>query len=85
MTVLNKAIGGKADTLTVTALQETVSAIKTTVSSLEKVSHSHSNKTTLDGITSDLVEKWSGKSKIYYSSTEPSDLTDGDMWVQLLD
>jgi hypothetical protein len=47
--------------------------------------HSHSNKTALDGITADKVTAWDGKSKIYYSATQPDNLQEGDLWVQLID
>ena len=45
--------------------------------------HAHENKATLDKITEDNLTAWSGKSKIYYSATEPAALAEGDLWVQL--
>lgn len=47
--------------------------------------HTHANKATLDKITEDNLTAWSGKSKIYYSATEPAALAEGDLWFQLLD
>ena len=47
--------------------------------------HSHTNKAVLDGITADNITAWNGKSNIYYSATEPSSLTDGDLWVQIVE
>lgn len=47
--------------------------------------HSHTNMTVLEGITADNVSAWNGKSNIYYSATEPSSLTDSDLWVQIVE
>lgn len=47
--------------------------------------HTHTNKATIDKITEDNLTAWSGKSKIYYSATEPAALAEGDLWFQLLD
>ena len=47
--------------------------------------HTHTNKATIDKITEDTLTAWSGKSKIYYSATEPAALAEGDLWFQLLD
>lgn len=45
--------------------------------------HTHENKATLDKITEDNLTAWSGKSKIYYSATEPAALAEGDLWFQI--
>lgn len=45
--------------------------------------HSHDNKATLDKITEDNLTAWFGKSKIYYSATEPAALAEGDLWFQI--
>lgn len=45
--------------------------------------HSHDNKAVLDGITSEKVSAWDGKARVLFSSTEPADLTDKDLWVHL--
>ncbi len=47
--------------------------------------HTHSNKATLDKITEDNLTAWSGKSKIYFSATEPAALAEGDLWFDLQD
>ena len=47
--------------------------------------HTHGNKATLDKITEDNLTEWSGKSKIYYSATEPAALAEGDLWFHLQD
>ena len=47
--------------------------------------HSHENKSVLDGITADNVTAWNGKANIYYSATEPANMTDKDLWVQIVE
>jgi len=74
----------------VSDVQSALNTYKTTndarVDSLEVDSHLHSNKTVLDGITASNVSTWNAKSNsnIFYSTTEPSSLTDKDLWVQLV-
>lgn len=65
---LNQAIGNKADASTVTALQTTVTTIQNAVGNIK---------------SSDITN-WNSKSKVFYSASEPSNLAEGDMWVQLL-
>ena len=60
-------------------------AMDTRVDALEANTHTHSNKTVLDGITTAKVTAWDDKANIYYSSTEPASLTDGDLWVQIVE
>ena len=45
--------------------------------------HAHANKTVLDGITAEKVSAWDGKSRVLFSSTEPADLTEQDLWVHI--
>ena len=47
--------------------------------------HEHGNKAVLDGITAEQVASWNVKGRIIYSATQPADLTENDLWVQLLD
>lgn len=47
--------------------------------------HEHTNKTVLDGITADQVSAWNGKANIHYSATEPANMAEGDLWVQILE
>lgn len=57
---------------------------------LEKVNaasegnHSHINKSVLDGITATNILAWSNKANIYKSSTEPADMTENDLWIQIV-
>lgn len=61
-------------------------AMDTRVDALEANTHTHSNKTVLDGITANKVAAWDGKGEanIYYSATQPASLSDGDLWVQIV-
>lgn len=52
---------------------------------VEGVAHAHDNKTVLDGISADLVSAWNSKANIFYSATEPANMAEGDLWVQLVD
>lgn len=45
--------------------------------------HTHENKTTLDKITEDNLTDWSAKAHIYYSATQPANLTENDLWFQI--
>lgn len=46
--------------------------------------HSHANKATLDGITDTKVTAWDAKSRVLVSATEPADMTDKDLWIQII-
>lgn len=46
--------------------------------------HSHSNKSVLDGVTSTKVSAWDGKGKFYAQASQPSGLTESDLWAQLI-
>ena len=59
------------------------SALKEKVNAASEGNHSHSNKSVLDGISSDRVSAWDGKGKFYVQSSQPSGLTSNDLWVKL--
>lgn len=59
-------------------------ALKTKIDNASSASHSHSNKTVLDGISSTLVTEWNSKSTVFYSDSEPATLAEGDLWFQLV-
>ncbi|MCI5882897.1 MAG: hypothetical protein PUG66_07975 [Clostridiales bacterium] len=83
---LNAAIGKKADASVVTALQEVVSAIQSTVNGLGSMATKNSvSYSDLDLTLKGKIDTAESKSKIFYSSTQPTDLEDGDLWVKLLD
>lgn len=60
-------------------------AMDTRVKEVEAKKHEHGNKTVLDGITADVVAGWNGKANIYYSATEPANMAEGDLWVQIVE
>lgn len=59
-------------------------AMNTRVLAVEEKAHTHSNKEVLDGITADTVNAWNGKGNIYYSASEPENLTENDLWFALV-
>ena len=89
-TALQTAISN-GDTSTLTTAKNYAdglnTAMDTRVDALEANTHTHSNKTVLDGITANKVAAWDGKGEanIYYSTTEPASLSDGDLWVQIVE
>ena len=89
-TALQTAISN-GDTSTLTTAKNYAdglnTAMDTRVDALEANTHTHSNKTVLDGITANKVTAWDGKGEanIYYSTTEPASLSDGDLWVQIVE
>lgn len=60
------------------------SALAAKVNAASEGNHSHSNKTVLDGITSDKVTAWDGKSKVFISGSQPESLTSNDIWIQTI-
>lgn len=60
-------------------------ALKTKINNASSASHTHSNKSVLDGITSTLVTEWNSKGSIFASASEPATLAEGDLWLQLVD
>lgn len=46
--------------------------------------HEHANKDVLDGITAEQVANWD-KTKVYVQAEEPSDMADGDIWLQIVE
>lgn len=79
------ATGGESAASVKTALDAYKTSNNARVDALEANAHTHSNMTVLDGITSDNVTSWDGKSKIYFTTTEPSSLTDKDLWIQIVE
>lgn len=72
---INAAIGGKADKSALEALQDAIN----------ESSHSHDNKTVLDGITADTVASWNGKSKVTVGTSQPANMAAGDLFFKLVD
>ena len=65
------------------ALLDTYDQTNANIKAAIAAKHTHTNKATLDKISEDNLTAWSGKSKIYYSATEPAALAEGDLWVHL--
>lgn len=59
--------------------------LKDKVNAVAEGNHSHSNKTVLDGITSEKVSEWDRKCNFYVSSTHPVCLTENDIWAQIIE
>ena len=59
-------------------------ALAAKVNAASEGNHSHSNKTVLDGITSDKITAWDGKSKVFISGSQPESLTSNDIWIQTI-
>ncbi len=83
---ISAATGGESAASVKAALEAYETSNDARVDALEADTHTHGNKTVLDGITAANVSAWSAKSdsNIYYSATEPGSLTDKDLWVQLV-
>lgn len=60
-------------------------ALVSKVNAAAEGNHSHANAAVLAGITADLVSDWNGKSNVYFNASQPSDLAQGDLWVQLVE
>ena len=79
---MNAAIATKADKTDLEAYQTSNNA---RVDALEAVSHAHANHDVLDGISADHVTAWNGKGNIFYSATEPENMTENDLWFALVE
>lgn len=83
---ISTATGGESAASVKASLDAYKTSNNARVDALEADTHTHTNKTVLDGISAENVSAWSAKSNsnIYYSATEPSNFTDKDLWVQLV-
>lgn len=79
------ATGGESAASVKTALESYKTSNDARVNALEADTHTHANKTVLDGITEGDITAWNNKSntKIYYSETQPTNLAEGDLWFAL--
>lgn len=79
------ATGGESAASVKTALESYKTSNDARVNALEADTHTHANKTVLDGITEGDITAWNNKSntKIYYSKTQPTNLAEGDLWFAL--
>ena len=65
------------------ALLDTYTQTEANLADAVSKKHTHTNKTVLDGVTSAKVTSWDGKANIYYSTSEPANLTENDLWVHI--
>ena len=79
------ATGGESAASVKTALDAYKTSNDERVDALETVKHTHTNKTVLDSITADDITAWNNKNttKIYYSTTQPANLAEGDLWFAI--
>lgn len=57
-------------------------ALADKVNAASQGNHSHSNKAVLDGITAETITKWNSKAKLYVATSQPSGITNYDIWIQ---
>lgn len=55
------------------------------VEAVEGKAHEHSNKAVLDGITAENVASWNRNNKVHVGTTEPTDMQDGELWLQIVE
>lgn len=82
---ISSATGGESAASVKAALEAYETSNDARVDALEADTHTHANKTVLDGITATQVSAWDGNATIYYSATEPANLTAKDLWVQIVE
>ena len=82
-TVVN-ALGALARKNTVSE-SDLDAALKEKVNAASEGNHSHNNKAVLDGITADKVSAWDAKAKVYAAASQPSELTQNDLWIQIVE
>ena len=82
---ISSATGGESAASVKAALETYKTNNDARVDALEANTHTHANKTVIDGITANKVSAWDGNATIYYSTTEPANLTAKDLWVQIVE
>lgn len=82
---IETATGGESAASVKLALDNYKTNNDARVGALEADTHTHANKTVLDGISADKVTAWDAKAKVYYSAEEPANLTENDLWVQIVE
>lgn len=82
---IETATGGESAASVKLALDNYKTGNDARVDALEANTHSHANKAVLDNISADKVSAWDAKAKVYYSAEEPANLTENDLWVQIVE
>lgn len=67
------------------ALLDTYDQTNADIKAAIMAKHSHSNQTTLDSVTAAKVASWDSKGKFYASASQPSNLTENDLWAQIVE
>lgn len=82
---LQTTINGLGDLATKDKITEADldTALAAKVTAAAESNHSHANKTVLDGITAEKVTAWDGKSKVTIGATQPTDMKEGDLFIQI--
>lgn len=52
---------------------------------VENAKHTHDNKDVIDGITAAKVTSWDSNAKMYFTASEPANLSANDLWVQIVE
>lgn len=82
---ISSATGGESAASVKASLETYKTSNDARVNALEADTHTHANKAVIDGITANQVSAWDGNATIYYSTTEPANLTAKDLWVQIVE
>lgn len=66
------------------ALLDTYDQTNADIKDAVQKKHEHGNKTVLDNITAAKVAEWNGKGRFYASATQPTGLTERDLWAKII-
>ena len=59
--------------------------LATKINNASTISHNHENKTVIDGISAEVVQGWNAKSRVFIATSQPADLTENDLFVQIIE
>ena len=48
-----------------------------------ETAHTHENKEVLDAITQEKVAAWDGKPDVYIQASQPENMKENDIWIQI--
>ena len=66
----------------VTTAEGKITTLEGKVQTLEGDTHTHANKTVLDGITAAKVQAWDANTTLHVGATQPANMKNGDIWLQ---
>jgi hypothetical protein len=61
------------------------SSLKSKINAASEGNHAHDNKSALDKITDAKITAWDGKSTVYFGASQPPDMTEQDLLIQIID